>query len=131
MYKPINFNSKFKLFSDLWSPKVIAELNDYQFKLVKIKDEFINHRHVETDEAFIVIDGSMSIEFIDEIVDLNKGEMIVVKKGEYHKPYALKECKVLIVEPRNISNTGQLRGPLSAKNDVWIWNYRFYIIIDF
>ena len=117
---PINLQSKFKLFIEYWSPKVIAEMNDYQFKLVKIKDEFTWHEHKDTDEVFIVIEGSMGIEFKDRTIELNKGEMIVVQKAEQHKPFATEECKVLIVEPRGVVNTGSSGGDLTAENDVWI-----------
>ena len=120
MKKPINLQSKFELFSEYWSPKVIAEMNDYQFKLVKIKDEFIWHEHKDTDEVFIVIEGSMGIEFKDRTAELNDGEMIVVEKGEQHKPFASEECKVLIVEPRGVVNTGNSGGNLTAENDVWV-----------
>ena len=120
MKEPINFASKFDLFSEQWNPKVIAEMNDYQFKLVKIKGQFIWHEHKDTDEVFIVINGSMGIEFKNKTVKLNDGEMIVVKKGEQHKPFALEECKVLIVEPRGIINTGESGGNLTSENDVWI-----------
>ena len=75
--KKINFLSKFNKFNELWSPKVIAEMNDYQFKLVKIEKDFIWHQHDDTDEVFIVIEGKISIEFEDEIVEINEGEMIV------------------------------------------------------
>ena len=117
---PINLQSKFKLFIEYWSPKVIAEMNDYQFKLVKIKDEFTWHEHKDTDEVFIVIEGSMGIEFKDRTVELNEGEMIVVQKAEQHKPFATEECKVLIVEPRGVVNTGSSGRDLTAENDVWI-----------
>ena len=120
MNTPINFQSKFKLFSEYWSPKIIAEMNDYQFKLVKIKGQFTWHEHKDTDEVFIVIEGSMGIEFKDRTVELNRGEMIVVKKAEQHKPFATEECKVLIIEPRGVVNTGGSGGDLTSKNDVWI-----------
>ena len=120
MTKKINFISKFKKFDEIWSPKVIAEMNDYQFKLVKIKDEFKWHEHKDTDEVFIVIKGSMGIEFKDRTVELNEGEMIVVLKAEQHKPFATEECKVLIIEPRGVVNTGSSGGELTAENDVWI-----------
>ena len=97
MNKPINLKSKFELINEHWSPKVIAELNDYQFKLVKIKGQFTWHEHKETDEVFLVIEGAMGIEFKDHTVTLKEGEMIVVKKGEQHKPFAFEECKVLII----------------------------------
>ena len=120
MNTPINLQSKFELFSELWSPKVIAEMNDYQFKLVKVKGHFTWHEHRDTDEVFIVIEGSMGIEFKDRTVELNSGEMIVVKKAEEHKPFATEECKVLIIEPRGVINTGDSGGDLTSKNDVWI-----------
>jgi mannose-6-phosphate isomerase-like protein (cupin superfamily) len=120
MNKPVNLESKFQLFSDYWAPKVIAQMNDYQFKIVKIKGEFVWHEHKDTDETFFVIEGSMSIEFKDRVVELNAGEMIVVKRGEQHKPFAAQECKVMIIEPDNIVNTGESGGHLTAENDVWI-----------
>ena len=82
-----NLKSKFELFTDRWSPKVIAGLNDYQFKLVKIEGQFTWHEHKGTDEVFLVIEGSMGIELKDKIVTLKEGEMIVVKEGEHHKPF--------------------------------------------
>ena len=116
----INFEEKLALFSDYWSPRVIAEMNDYQFKLVKVKGEFIWHSHKNTDEVFIVINGTMNIEFKDKTVNLSKGEMFVVPKGLEHKPYAEDECEVMIVEPRGVVNTGEPNAPLTAPNDNWI-----------
>ena len=116
----INLKDKLAKFSEHWTPKIIAEMNDYQFKLVKIKGEFVWHNHSDTDEVFIVIEGSMKIEFKDEVVELNEGEMYVVPKGVEHKPFAEDECKVLLVEPRGIVNTGDVEGELTAVNDVWI-----------
>tara|TARA_E500000178_G_scaffold46093_1_gene41327 strand:- start:1227 stop:1586 length:360 start_codon:yes stop_codon:yes gene_type:complete len=118
--KKINLKSKFKEFNETWSPKVIAEMNDYQFKLVKIKDEFVWHKHKDTDEVFIVVEGKINIEFEDQIVELNAGEMIVVPKGKKHKPYATEEAKIMLVEPRGIINTGDIESDLTAKNDQWI-----------
>ena len=84
----INLKSKLESIKDYWSPKVIAELNDYQFKLAKIKDEFIWHEHSDTDEAFVVIEGNIAIELEDRIIELGEGEMFIVPKGEKHKPIA-------------------------------------------
>ena len=120
MNQPINFQNKLELFSEHWSPKVIAEMNDYQFKLVKIKGEFTWHQHANTDETFIVLEGSMEIEFKDRTVQLSEGEMIVVPRGEEHKPFADDQSKVLLVEPKGVVNTGDARGELTADNDVWI-----------
>ena len=78
---PINLLNKFSKFSDHWSPRVVAEMNDYQFKLAKIQNEFTWHSHLETDEVFLVIEGFMSIEFRDGKVDLAAGEMYVVWVG--------------------------------------------------
>ena len=116
----INLKDKLSLFSEHWSPKVIAEMNDYQFKLVKIQGDFVWHNHTDTDEAFIVIEGEMKIVFENETVELNEGEMYVVPKGVEHKPCAENECKVLLVEPRGVVNTGNTEGDLTASNDVWI-----------
>tara|TARA_Y100001970_G_scaffold48864_1_gene62000 strand:+ start:606 stop:974 length:369 start_codon:yes stop_codon:yes gene_type:complete len=116
----INLKEKFSKFSELWSPKVIAEMNDYQFKLVKIKGDFDWHSHEKTDETFIVIQGTMSVEFRDRFVDLSEGDMFVVPKGVEHKPYAENECKVMVVEPKGVVNTGDSKSSLTAENDVWI-----------
>ena len=116
----INLLSKFKQFNDTWSPKVIAEMNEYQFKLAKIENEFIWHTHEETDEVFIVLEGKMGIEFEDETVELDAGEMIVVPKGKKHKPFAEKEAKIMLVEPRGVVNTGDVKNELTAENDQWI-----------
>lgn len=116
----VNFTEKLSYFSDYWSPKVIAEMNDYQFKLVKIKGDFVWHNHADTDEAFIILEGSMFIELEDEVIELNEGEMYVVPKGVNHKPYALEECKVMLVEPKGVLNTGNVTSNLTASNDVWI-----------
>jgi mannose-6-phosphate isomerase-like protein (cupin superfamily) len=116
----INIKSKLKTFSDLWSPKVIAEMNNYQFKLVKIKDDFIWHSHEDTDEVFIVLEGTMYIEFNTEIVKLSEGELLVVPKGTQHRPFAHEEARIMLVEPRGVINTGDTDSDLTAKNDQWI-----------
>ena|SRR5580704_284143 len=85
-YQAINFARKFGLFDEQWQPKVIAEMNDYQFKIVKLQGDFIWHDHHDTDEAFIVLDGSLRIDFRDGAVQLSAGEMFVVPKGVEHKP---------------------------------------------
>ena len=119
-HAPINLQNKFALFHDHWSPKVIAEMNDYQFKLVKVQGEFVWHDHQDTDEMFMVMDGSLDIEFRDGKVTLNAGEMYVVPKGVEHRPVAVDECQIMIVEPKGVVNTGDSEGELTADNDVWI-----------
>lgn len=116
----INIKNKLSKFNEYWSPKVISEMNDYQFKLVKLLGDFVWHSHNDTDEVFIVIEGEMKIEFRDGEVTLSKGEMYVVPKGVEHKPFAEKECQVMLVEPKGVVNTGDHQGELTAENDVWI-----------
>ena len=120
MLKAININDKLNKFSDLWSPKVIAEMNDYQFKLAKVKGEFVWHSHKETDETFIVLDGELLIEFRDKKIRLNKGELYIVPKGVEHKPYAENECHIMLIEPKGIINTGDESTKLTSKNDIWV-----------
>lgn len=119
-YEAINLERKFGLFSEQWQPKVIAEMNDYQFKLSKLEGEFIWHNHPETDEVFLVVEGQLRIDFRDGSVSLRPGEMFVVPKGVEHRPFAEREVKLMIIEPRGVLNTGHEGGELTAKPDVWI-----------
>jgi mannose-6-phosphate isomerase-like protein (cupin superfamily) len=119
-YEPINLRKKFALFDERWQPKIIAEMNDYQFKIVKLKGDFIWHDHKDTDEAFIVIEGDLRIDFRDGAVHVRAGEMFVVPKAVEHKPYAEDEVKLMLIEPRGVLNTGHEGGERTAQNDVWI-----------
>jgi mannose-6-phosphate isomerase-like protein (cupin superfamily) len=119
-YEAINFGNKFNLFHEHWQPKVVAEMNDYQFKVVKLQGDFIWHDHKDTDEAFVVLDGVLRIDFRDGAVLVSAGEMFVVPKGVEHKPDAEQEVKLLLVEPRGVLNTGLEGGERTADNDVWI-----------
>ncbi|HEX4260490.1 MAG TPA: cupin domain-containing protein [Acetobacteraceae bacterium] len=119
-YQAINLGSKFRLFEDQWAPKVVAEMNDYQFKLVRLAGDFIWHHHADTDETFIVVEGDLRIDFRDGAVTLSSGEMFVVPKGVEHKPFAEKEVKLILIEPRGVRNTGEEGGERTARNDVWI-----------
>lgn len=119
-YQAINFKEKMALFSEHWSPRVVAEMNDYQFKLVKIQGDFVWHDHPDTDETFVVLEGAMEIEFREGRVFLAAGEMFVVPKGVAHKPLAKEECCILMIEPRGVINTGDAGGDLTAANDIWI-----------
>ena len=105
--KPINFQQKFSLFTEQWQPKVVAEMNDYQFKVARLQGDFIWHDHQDTDETFIVLEGKLRIDFRDGSVELSAGEMFVVPKGVEHKPFADGEVKLLLIEPRGVTNTGQ------------------------
>ena len=119
-YTAINLQQKLGLFSEHWTPKVIAEMNDYQFKLVKLQGDFVWHDHKDTDETFLVIEGNLRIDFRDGATHLAAGEMYVVPKGVEHKPYAEHEVKLLLIEPRGVVNTGEEVGALTSKNDQWI-----------
>ena len=119
-YQPINFADKLSKFSEQWSPKIIAQMNDYHIKIVKVQGEFVWHDHPETDEVFIVLKGQLEIQFQDGKVILSEGEMFVVPKGIEHKPVAEQECHMLLVEPAGTLNTGNAVNERTAATDVWI-----------
>ena len=119
-YKSVNLKEKFGLLAEHWSPRVIAEMNDYQFKVVKLKGDFVWHDHPETDETFVVIEGNLRIDFPDGAVNVGPGEIFIVPKGARHKPYADDEVKLMLIEPRGVKNTGHVGGERTAANDVWI-----------
>ena len=116
----INLASKLHQIRDHWQPRVIAEMNDYQFKLVRIEGDFIWHDHPETDETFIVLAGNLRIDFRDGSVTIGPGEMFVVPKGVEHKPFAEKEVQMMLIEPRGTLNTGREGGERTAQHDLWI-----------
>jgi len=116
----INLKEKLSKITKHWSPRIIAEMNDYQFKIAKIKGEFIWHNHKDSDETFIVIEGKMWINFRNSIVELSEGELFVVPKGVEHKPCAENECKILVIEPRGVTNTGDVRGEFTITKDIWV-----------
>lgn len=118
---PINLAQKFTLFTEQWQPKVIAEMNEYQFKLARLQGEFIWHDHQDTDETFLVLEGDLRIDFRDGSVTLGPGELYVVPKGVEHKPYAEHEVKLMLIEPKGVRNTGDgADTPRTAPNDIWI-----------
>ena len=119
-HEAINLRQKLSLFEENWAPKVIAEMNDYQFKLVKLQGDFVWHHHADTDETFLVIEGELRIDFRDGVVTLRPGEMYVVPKGVEHKPFAEHEVKLMLIEPRGVLNTGETAGERTAQNDIWI-----------
>ena len=119
-HRAINFAQKFGLLQEQWQPRVVAELNDYQFKVVRLQGDFVWHSHEDTDEAFVVMEGELRIDFRDGAVRIGPGEMFVVPKGVEHKPYAEHEVKLLLIEPRGTLNTGHEGGERTAESDVWI-----------
>ncbi len=120
-YSSISFAEKLSLVTERWQPRVVAEMNDYQFKVVRIEGDFVWHRHADTDETFIVLEGTLRIDFRDGEVMIGPGEMFVVPKGKEHKPFAASEVMMLLIEPRGVHNTGdQGTSERTAQNDVWI-----------
>ncbi len=115
----INLQKKLQKISDYWSPKIIAQMNDYHFKLVKFQGDFTWHSHAETDEVFLVLNGELVIEFRDKNISLKQGELFVVPKGVEHKPIAENECHILLVEPAGTVNTGDSGGELTNEAE-WI-----------
>lgn len=118
--QPINLLHKLSQVTELWSPKVVAEMNDYQFKVVRIQGDFVWHSHSDTDEAFFVLEGQLRIDFRDRYVTLGSGDLFIVPKGVEHKPYAEKEVMLMLIEPRGVVNTGDEVGDRTAESNVWI-----------
>jgi len=126
----VNLAKKLSLFTEHWSPHVIAELNDYQLKLVKFEGDFVWHRHEHMDELFMVINGEMEIglrglgsaaeDAGDRTVTVKAGELYVIPKGVEHITRASEECQALLIEPRGVINTGDAGGELTAQADRWI-----------
>ena len=120
-YPPITLLDKFASFTEHFRPKVVARMNDYEFKVVRVLGEFVWHSHEETDETFLILDGELKIEFRDGEVALREGDMFVVPKGKEHRPVAETECKILLIEPAGTVNTGDAEvGEMTAPNDVWV-----------
>ena len=118
--KAINLQAKLERIPRIYSPRVVAEINDYQVKLARIDGDFIWHRHEDTDELFLVLSGEMEILFRDGSVRLREGELYVVPKKVEHCPRASSECHILLLEPRGVRNTGDAGGAMTAENDVWV-----------
>lgn len=115
--RPVDLAATFARFDDHWSPKVVARLNDYDVKLVKVQGEFVWHQHDDTDELFLVVTGRLTIEFRDGAVELGAGQLYVVPRGVEHRPVADELAEVLLLEPAGVVNTGQAGGPLTAAHD--------------
>ena len=116
----VNLKEKAGLIHELHSCKLIAELNDYPIKLVKARREFIWHHHDETDELFMVVDGTMQIVLRDRTLDLQEGELVVIPKGVDHKPICMEQRTVLLMEPKGTINTGNAGGALTDPDVSWI-----------
>ena len=115
----INLADKLALFSEQWSPKIIAAMNDYHLKIAKIEGDFVWHSHPDTDEVFIVLDGAMDLELRHGTVRLEKGEAYVVPQGVEHRPRATGECSILMIEKAGTVNTGDTGGDRTAEAE-WL-----------
>lgn len=116
-HRVVNLDERFSLFTEQWSPKVVARLNDYEIKIVRIQGEFVWHTHENTDELFFVLSGQLTIRLRDGDVVLSAGEMFVVPRGVEHSPVAEGEVRAVLVEPAGVVNTGDAGGPLTAADD--------------
>ena len=116
----VNLEEKAKKIKELHTYKLIAQMNDYHFKLVKAKREFVWHKHPETDEVFMVIKGELQIALRDKTLNLGKGELTVIPRGVEHKPVCTEECIVLLIEPAGTLNTGDAGGELTDTHLEWI-----------
>ena len=104
----VNIAEKFGLFNERWSPKLVGQLDDYEIKLVRIEGDFLWHSHAEEDELFLVVEGSFRMDFRDRSVEVNAGEFLVVPHGVEHKPFAQRECKIMLFERQGVPNTGEV-----------------------
>lgn len=115
MNDAINLTEKLDLFDEHWQPKIVAQINDYDVRIVKIKGEFVWHKHDDTDDFFLVLKGNLTIQLRDRNVELHEGELYVVPSGVEHCPRAEEEASVLLIEPSGTVNTGDAGGPLTAE----------------
>ncbi len=116
----VNLAAKFALFSEQWSPKIVAELNGQYVKLAKLQGEFVWHRHAAEDELFLVLKGELTIRLRDREVLLRPGEFLVVPAGVEHQPWAPGEVEVLLLEPKSTLNTGDVRDARTIDRPEWI-----------
>ena len=118
----INLKKKFDLFSEQWSPKIIAKTNGQLVKLAKLEGEFVWHNHPNEDELFYIVKGSLLLRFKGRDVHLEEGDVYVVPKGEDHLPIAEKECWVMLIEPEGTKHTGNVLYDLTVeeKNQDWV-----------
>ena len=118
--KKINLQEKFESFNELWTPKIIGELNKQYVKIAKLKGEFVWHDHANEDELFMVIKGQLTIQLRDEEITLSEGEVYIVPKGVEHNPIAAEECWILLFEPKEIAHTGNIKSDLTKEQLDWI-----------
>ena len=114
MSEKVNLAEKLALVNQHFSPKIVAELNDYKIEVVKVQGEFVWHAHEETDDFFLVLKGQLQIQLPDRVVDLNEGELFIVPRGVRHCPRAESEAHILLIEPTGTPNTGNAGGDRTA-----------------
>jgi mannose-6-phosphate isomerase-like protein (cupin superfamily) len=114
----VNLRDKLAAFSEAWSPRIVAALNDYHVKVVHLEGEFVWHQHADTDELFLVLEGELTLRFRDGTTQLKTGELCVVPRGVEHQPYAAKRCQVLLIEPAGTVNTGD-SGEREGTTGIW------------
>jgi mannose-6-phosphate isomerase-like protein (cupin superfamily) len=115
MTEKVNLAEKLALFHEHWRPKIVANINDYDVRIVKVKGEFVWHRHDDTDDFFLVLDGRVTIQLRDGDVELERGDLYVVPRGVEHCPRADKEASLLLIEPSGTRNTGDEGGPMTSE----------------
>jgi mannose-6-phosphate isomerase-like protein (cupin superfamily) len=117
MARVVDLKDRLSHVCDHWSPKVVATLNDYEVKVVKVKGEFVWHSHADTDELFLVVEGALTIRLPDGEVRLGPGQLFVVPRGVEHCPVAAEEASLVLIEPTGVVNTGEAGGDLTAAHD--------------
>jgi len=119
-YESIDFEEKFNLITEYWSPKIVGKMNDYFIKIAKVKGDFTWHHHDDSDEVFIVHKGTLKIDFRDGSTELKTGQMFTVEKGKEHKPFAEQECRIILFEKDTVCNTGNVKNEFTKEKVEWI-----------
>jgi mannose-6-phosphate isomerase-like protein (cupin superfamily) len=117
MIEKVNLTEKLAMFTEQFSPRIVATMNDYKIMVVKAQGEFVWHEHEDTDDFFLVLKGHLRIQLPDRVVDLDEGDLFVVPRGVRHCPVADEEAHILLIEPFGTANTGDAGGPLTAAEE--------------
>lgn len=116
----VNIKDKFALFKDTWSPKILGEVNNFYIKVFKAQGEFVWHQHHNDDEFFLVVKGQLIVKLREREVTINEGEFFIVPRGTEHCPVAPEEAHVVLFEPKEVVNTGEIECEKTAKDLEWI-----------
>lgn len=120
MLDKVNLRERLSRIPDHWNPRIVGELNGQHVKLAKLVGEFTWHRHQEEDELFLVLDGTLRMEFRDTVIDIEPGEFLIVPRGVDHRPVAAAEVQVLLFEPAGTLNTGDANDPRTIADPEWL-----------